>query len=97
MKFEREHTRLLEPFAVWGILFGLALIGLRILDGVFGVRTDVLRGLFKISVIVSALAGMIFGACSLREKLKGPLPDRVLYVITIAIFLSIIVGVFLLM
>jgi hypothetical protein len=97
MKFERGELPLLEPFAVWGILFGLALIGLRILDSVFGVSTDVLRGLFKASVIASAFAGMIFGAYSLREKLKGSLPDRILYVITIAIFLSTIVGVFLLM
>jgi hypothetical protein len=97
MKFERAQTRLLEPFAVSGILFGLALIGVRILAAGSTVSKATLLGLLKGSVIVSAATGLIYGAFVLRAKLKGRVADRILYIVTIAIFVSIIVGASLLM
>ena len=97
MKFERGQTLLLEPFAVTGILLGIALIGLRILAAFSTVPKHTVLALLKGSIIVSASVGMIYGAFVLRAKLKGPFLDRVLYGITIAIFASIIAGVLLLM
>ena len=92
MKFERAQTLLLEPFAVCGILLGLALVGLRILSAVSSMAKETEFALLKGSVIGAAAVALIYGAFALRAKLKESLLDRVLYAVVIAIFASIILA-----
>jgi hypothetical protein len=97
MRFERAQTRLLEPFAICGILVGLAMIALRILLASSNLPKDTALALFKASIVVAALVAMVYSVFSLRDKLKGPFSDRILYVVVIVIFAGIIVGTLVLM
>jgi hypothetical protein len=83
MRFEREQTRLLEPFAICGILFGLATIALRILLAFSNLPRGTVLALFKGSIVVAALVAMVYSVFSLSDKLKGPFADRIMYVVVL--------------
>lgn len=97
MNFERAKTRLLEPFAVSGILVGLAVVVVRVIGAISAVPRETQLLLLKVSIIVSVVTGMVYAVVSLRSMLRGSFTDRFLYGIVIAIFLSTSAGVLFLM
>jgi hypothetical protein len=97
MRFERAQTRLLEPFAICGILVGFATIALRILVAFANLPKGTILVLFKGSIVLAALVAIVYSVFSLSDKLKGPFADRMLYVVVVGIFAGIIVGTLVLM
>jgi hypothetical protein len=90
LNIKPSRNRILEPFAVFGIVLGVASVAIRVYRAMHPLDPQALHTLFSVILLTAAVAGLAYSLVVLRSRLTTSWGDRALYFLVPCVFLAII-------
>jgi hypothetical protein len=88
-KITPSPVRVLDPFAVFGIVLGIMGFGIRVYRAFYPLSDSQRQSVFCIALLIASIAGVVYSVIALRNRLAMSWFDRVLYFFIPLIFASV--------